>query len=247
MAKKTTTLETVKEALDNMAEILEDKDTDVVPTPRDLEWGTYVLSQLDSTEFFNGNPTVDGLRRVTKLLVGDIVRSTTNVVQCPTPENNNRVTVVHIVEIEREGQRPYEFSGAADVSPDNVDAKYSKYPVALAETRAESRALRRALNLKVVAAEELEVQPESPNTEGGATSENVTPEQVKIIDLIGKRVNVNLSKFIEGHTHKYKNVSELLQSDGVLVINELQKLQSDASLVVEEIKGYKTDWRTNES
>ena len=78
------------------------------------------------------------------------------------PENEKRATVVHTLsyvmndEEMEDGLRTRFVTGSADVYWGNCDKIYRNHPVAVAETRAEGRALRRALKLrKVVAAEEL--------------------------------------------------------------------------------------------
>jgi hypothetical protein len=81
----------------------------------------------------------EGLRRIwTRLL------------QVPDEENHMTAIVVAKVETERGI-----FSGLGDASPSNVDAMIAPHIIRMAETRAKARAIRDAVNIGVVALEEL--------------------------------------------------------------------------------------------
>lgn len=81
----------------------------------------------------------DGLRRVT-----------TRLVQIPTKENGETAIVRADVRTNR-GR----FTGIGDASPLSVHPRMVPHLIRLAETRAEARALRKAVNIGVVALEEL--------------------------------------------------------------------------------------------
>ena len=135
----------------------------VVPSITDLEWTDFVLQQLSDDEKIQGNPTTDGLRRIfEKVMNCYVMQSDSTLVQAPEPSNDKRASVVHTITwydlnpTVDENCRMRTVSGAADVYWGNCDKIYRNHPVAVAETRAEGRALRRALRLrKVVAAEEI--------------------------------------------------------------------------------------------
>jgi len=148
---------------EKISETTEPQKTKAV-TPNDLDWTDHVLGLLSEDEKISGNPTTDGLRRIfEKALNCRVLASVSDVVQTPEPNNEKRATVVHsITYLLNEGARDQSelntvtINGAADVFWGNCDKVYRNYPVAVAETRAEGRALRRALKLrKVVAAEEI--------------------------------------------------------------------------------------------
>ena len=130
------------------------------PNITDVEWTEYVLGLLSDDEKIKGNPTTDGLRRIFETALNCvIIDSTSQVVQSPDMHNEKRATVVHDIEYvilgEEDALSKRKVNGAADVYWGNCDKIYRNHPVAVAETRAEGRALRRGLRLrKVVAAED---------------------------------------------------------------------------------------------
>ena len=81
----------------------------------------------------------DGLRKVTTTLI-------------QIPEKENGMSAIVRAEIEtRKGL----FSGLGDASPGNVNRKVASHLIRMAETRAKARALRDAVNIGLVAIEEL--------------------------------------------------------------------------------------------
>ena len=148
--------ESVKTVASSEAEEVEEVEDLLPPNIFEPSWSDYVLSKFESDEMVDGNPTVDGLRRVTELVMGGITASTTEVIQVPTKENKGRATAIHTVSVIMPDGISRTVSGSGDAWYKNTDMPYSKFPVAMAETRAEGRALRRLLQLrKVVSAEEL--------------------------------------------------------------------------------------------
>ncbi len=144
------------------------KPEDRVPLMEDADWSDYVLKQFEEDETIDGNPTVDGLRRVARKLLGSIVQSICNVISAPNLANEWAATVEHTIVInwkrEVDGYSEQRvFTEVADVNPFNCDAEFRRFASSTASTRAEARALRKALMLKrVVAAEEItEVAPEA--------------------------------------------------------------------------------------
>jgi hypothetical protein len=228
----------------------EDIRSSEVPEYTSPSWGQYVLDQFTEEELFDGNPVLDGLRRVAELLLGDILESTTQVVQTPTPDNGERATaiakvVINVNYADRAVIKVY--SGSADAYPGNIAPGFEKYPVALAETRAEARALRKALRLRTVAHEELGAgggQEVVVKTEG---TKALSTEQAKVISFIAKGNNVNVEKLL---THLgttgvivYNNVKSLSDSDGKEICRVLSAYQADRTTIPEGIIGYSEDWR----
>lgn len=127
-----------------------DNQLPVTIAPTDPEWTDFVMSQFKDNELENKNPKTDALRRVAEKLLG-IFDIDTHVIQ--VPQLDGGATVVVTLQFHNPRRS---VSGAADVSSINTAKEFAVHAVATAETRAEGRALRKALRLtKVLAAEEL--------------------------------------------------------------------------------------------
>lgn len=224
--------------------------TEEIPEYTHALWGQYVLDQFTEEELFDGNPVLDGLRRVAELLLGDILESTTQIVQTPTPDNGERATAVARVVINvnyADRQVVKVYSGSADAYPGNIAPGFEKYPVALAETRAEARALRKALRLRTVAHEELGNGGGQEVPVKKAAAKAMSEEQAKMINFVAKGNNVNVEKLLQhlGETGVivYNNVKSLSDSDGKEVCRVLSAYQADRTTIPEGVVGYSEDWR----
>ena len=218
-------------------------------TPNDLEWNDYVLGLLSDDEKINDNPTTDGLRRIFEIaLKCRLISSTSQVAQSPSPDNEKRATVIHSLtfRLNPESDDPHGINtltvdGSADVYWGNCDKIYRNHPVAVAETRAEGRALRRALRLrKVVAAEEL-----ATNIEDDPTGDNVSrisSNQINFIDNIAKRININVSKLIISLGFS-ENIKTLMHEQAVSIIRELSKYQQNIDDISQDLIGYDENWK----
>lgn len=216
-----------------------------VPLTTDPEWSDYVISRLTENELFEGAPKVSGLRRVTELLFGEIVQSETKVIQAPSPDNERRATVVHRVTLAPDDEGIVRVSeGAADVYSGNSDRVYGNHPVALAETRAEGRALRRLLRLgsHVVTAEEKIKPSEKLDDFLPPDASKISDVQLMGMDLVAKRINLNLRKVLDKEYPNVNNITELSNDDGIKVLNILSSYQSTG--VPDDLKGYDSDWRS---
>ena len=220
------------------------------PSINDLNWTEYVLSLLSDDEKIGGNPTTDGLRRVFEIALDcRIMSSTSNVVQTPNPENEKRATVVHSVSYllnKVSGGSPdlniVTIEGAADVYWGNCDKVFRNHPVAVAETRAEGRALRRALRLrKVVAAEEIAKDIED-NPDKNTVSK-ISNNQINFIDVMAQRLNINVTKFLENNNIKIDNIYDILHEKAVDIIRLLSKYQQNVADIPMDIMGYSKDWK----
>lgn len=208
-----------------------------VPCVLDTTWPEFVMSHFIDTELDNGYPKVDGLRRVAEKLLGPIIVSEARVIQCPDHSNDFQATAEYKIIIDtKEGERIY--VDAADANWRNVSNGYDKFAVAVAVTRAEARALRKALKLKTVAAEEL----------GGVnedTGPKITPNQLNMLDLMCRRLNVDVKKILTGAAKKAnrKSAEDLSQAEASLVLNYLGKVQAGEGKVEESMLGYNSEWR----
>lgn len=222
-----------------------------IPTPNDLDWTDYVLGLLSDDEKISGNPTTDGLRRVFEIALNcTVVESTSNVAQTPDINNEKRATVVHTIGyiLNNSDQKSDPLllnmrtvSGAADVYWGNCDKIFRNHPVAVAETRAEGRALRRALKLrKVVAAEELAKDIEDHPDHDSVTK--ITNNQLNFIDVLSKRININVPKLLSKLGIAHENVYNISHEDAVSIIRTLTEYQQ-LNNVPDDILGYESSWK----
>jgi len=112
--------------------------------------------------------------------------------------------------------------GAADCNSANTSEKYMKYPTAVAESRAEARCLRKALNIGILSSEEIGF------TDGGAieqiaasSNKQVDTQVVKAIEKLCESRGVTNAEVLEAVLSKDRNSSvfEL----GELTVDEGQK------------------------
>lgn len=231
----------MSENIEVVKEILQNE----VKSPRDLGWNDYVLSLLDDSEFQDGYPKLDGLRRIAEVLVGDLLESQTEVKEAASEANGHRATVLVHLSFSHPEYGNRGFSGAADASPSNVKGIFSKFPTAIAETRAEARALRKALRLRTVVAEELDnvtedTQPANVPVKTGT----ITDTQKKAIELMcgntTRGMNINVAKLVQSLLNKEANT--LTAEDASAVLGKLNEMQRDKSLIVPELVGFDKNW-----
>ena len=214
-----------------------------------LEWNDYVLGLLSEDEKIDGNPTTDGLRRIFEIALDcTVIGAESFVAQSPSPENEKRATVTHsLTFVLNDSDTPHEFkkrtvSGAADVYWGNCYKIYRNHPVAVAETRAEGRALRRALRLrKVVAAEEL-----AKNIEDDPSGDNVnkiSEQQINFIDVMAKRSNINVKELLLDLSVDATNIKNISHDTAVSIIRELSKHQQNLTEIPSKLVGYENEWR----
>lgn len=229
------------------AEVVEKKDH---VTPNDPGWTDYVLSLLSDDEKISGNPTTDGLRRIFEVALDCVVTGAeSTVVQSPDPSNEKRATVVHTLVYVLKNTPPNQeeikyrsVSGAADVYWGNCDKVFRNHPVAVAETRAEGRALRRALKLrKVVAAEEIAENIE--DHVDGLTASKISSNQINFIDVLSKRLNINTISLFQSLDFVYDSIYNISHEDAVSAIQKLNQYQQDLSSVPETLTGYQDNWK----
>lgn len=215
-------------------------------TYHDIEWNDYVLGLLSEDEKINGNPTTDGLRRIFEIAMNcEIVDSVSDVVQSPTIDNEKRATVVHTLGYVINGDKEKNHktvSGSADVYWGNCDKVFRNHPVAVAETRAEGRALRRALRLrKVVTADEIATETEdSPD---GSNISKVSNNQLNFMDVLARRLDIDMEKLLSSSGHNDKNVYNIEHSVAVDIIKNLSSYQQKADDIPNELKGYNSNWK----
>lgn len=214
--------ETVVEILDDLEEIPEEK-SDIISECYDKNGhinNDKLLAKLTDKEKVRNHPTVSGLRRLINDYIGYIIRNISRVVQCPTPDNKNRATVEVEVEIQFYTGLDIIVSGCADVCSDNTPSPFHKHPVATAESRAEGRAYRKALNLNITTAEEMGDFTET------VIFEIIQDSQITMIKNVCKRCYINLTKFLVKYNLDEDTLSKASNQDGQDMCRQLSEYQS---------------------
>lgn len=219
------------------------------PSMLSPEWHDYAMGLFVESELVDGHPLVAGLRRVAELVLGPIMYSgPTQVFPVQRDDHHGRATVVFTVEFEN-GMR---YAEVADSWEGNTDDTFCAYAVAIASTRAEARALRKALKIKGVAAEELTKKDTAKivrqissvkDSSGGEYNDQdrMSDAQYNFIDVKCKQLNINGEKlFTLFNVDSGKKVSKKIASD---IIDSLNDYQRDKSSIPQDILGYQQEWR----
>jgi hypothetical protein len=144
------------------------------------------------------------------------------------------------------------YAEVADSWEGNTDDVFCAYAVAIASTRAEARALRKALKIRGVAAEELtkkdtaKIVRDISNTKTASEGEyddqsRMSDAQYNFIDVKCKQLNIDGEKlFARFSVDSGKKVSKKIASE---IIDSLNDYQRDKSSIPQDIIGYKQEWR----
>jgi hypothetical protein len=195
------------------------------------EWTDYVLKQFVPSELDNGNPKVDGLRRVAFSLLGSF-DSFTDVVQVPSVENAGRATVVVKLAF-TEGLKRH-VQGSADVYSGNTAEPFAEHAVATAETRAEGRALRKALMLtKVLAAEETY---NAASDEASASSQRISTGMLNGLKVMSDKAGVDPIKLAKSLGYDIVDLQQLTASQGMELSDKIVKFRTQEEVIPDDIK-----------
>lgn len=184
------------------------------PTPRDPEWTDYLMSLLAKGEKDDksGYPKTSGLKRLVLLLFGEIVKSRSKLINSGNYVNEAGeirfvATVEHYIEIEmHDGNSVREYVGVGGSSELNTDKPYSSYPETVASTRAYARALKDALSINCVTADELSQAAEEEQVVD--LEEPASSTQRKGIESISKRLGINALLLINSGEQKYIDLQD---------------------------------------
>jgi hypothetical protein len=212
----------------------------------DPEWSDYVISQLTDKECKDGMPTCDGLRRIFKKLIGRIVSVDIDVLKSPTMSDRT-ATVRCSIQFKRHGvisARDEYVSDVFDVNPDNTPFPYCNASVATASTKAEARALRKALGLvRVYALEEVNQGVAKEDLDPMVIDENrpISDSAKIVINTMCNRMGIDQSKLIKFcgiqtesmHTLTYKQSHEVIN-----ILNGFSRgTENGGQSIPEQIKG----------
>jgi hypothetical protein len=252
-------LDDFEEIPESLSVEIEDSEegSQAAPITTSEEWHDYVMSHFKPNELIDGNPITAGLRRVVEVVLGEIIETgPTQVFPAQDSNGPGRATVVYKVVLEeyRTG-RIKVYSDTADVWHGNTDDLFCAHPVATASTRAEGRALRKALKLRVLAAEELAkkdivgIVQQSLNqhsTDGEwDPNEKISSQQANFIDNKCSQLDIDVMKFVNIGSSSYTSINQINKDTAKNMIVELNKYQNQSADVPPEITGYVSDWRNN--
>ena len=239
-------------------EIKEDEqEGEVTPSVTSEDWHEYVMSQFKPNALIDGNPITAGLRRVVEVVLGEVIETgPVEVFPATDPNGPGRATVIYRVVLEEyESGRTKSYSDTADVWHGNTDDLFCAHPVATACTRAEGRALRKALKLRVLAAEELAKKDnvgivqqsvnQQPTDGEWNPDEKVSPQQINFIDNKCSQLDIDVMKFVNSGSTSYPRVNNVTKETAKNMIVELNKYQNQTTNIPPEVKGYVSNWRNN--
>jgi hypothetical protein len=233
----------------------EENEEEEKPSMFSDDWIDYVMGHFKKNELIDGNPICAGLRRVAELLLGDIVESGPETVFPSTDGlSPGRATVVFKVVFNwmNSGEQRI-FKEVADVWHGNTDDLFCAHPVATASTRAEGRALRKALKLRCLAAEELAKKDivgivqdsikKAPASSEYESNTRISSQQIQFIDNKCGQLDIDAFAFINMGNSSFANVNEVTKDSAKKMIKVLNTYQNDGGGIPENIKGYKINWR----
>lgn len=236
-----------KSSLEGMVdEVVEDSNQEVVqpevPHYTEPEWVEFILDQLADHELSNGNPTTDGIRRVAEKYFGEIVYSDTEVVEVPKVEINGKATAKHTLRIRKyDTGEVITVSACIDVLGSKLPYPFKEHLVSTACTRAEGKALRRALKVRILTAEELAHSDEDGDS-GISLEDPINDQQVLALKTMCKRLDVDIIKFVKANARNVKNIKAVKSVECALMINKLSEYQR--AKVPEEFSGWSDSWES---
>jgi len=197
-----------------------------------VRWSDKLIAFLTPEEKVGDYPTLEGLRRLVEVFIGEILTLETDIIGTPN-ENNGMTTTLKVsatIQKKEDGQVVV-FNGAADAGKHNLDKVYGRFPTAVAESRAEARCYRRILRLKTISAEEVV-------KEYVDTSDNITTSQINLIELLCSRLNINKNALLTKYNCDFDTIHKLTSVEGqelCRILNSYQvtdipeELKNDAS------------------
>jgi hypothetical protein len=225
--------------------------------PHDPKWVEFILDKLEAREMIDGAPTTDGLRRVTEDVFGQIIGSETEILEIPSTnlKETIRCTAKHTLTIMRYDSMgatrsntglsffnsgtpsgTIKVSACVDVLAENLPSPYNKHLVATACTRAEGKALRRALKIRIITAEEQQNSTEVVD-EVEQQSDTITDQQLLAINALCKKLNISMKKLVQRSYPSVTSTKELTRGNGRDIISTLSGFQR-ASKLDESLLGY---------
>jgi len=227
-----------------------------MPAYGSKEWNDYIMEKFEQHELFDGNPTCAGLRRVAEEVLGSIVSSRPTQVWPSTDANGpGRATVIFEIVINwMDSGELRSYAEVSDCWHGNTDDLFCAHPAATASTRAEGRALRKALKIRCLAAEELakkdivSIVRQAVNTDQGLDgewkeSDTISEPQTNFIDAKCKQLDIDVMKFINVGAEHYGSIGEVTKKTASKMLSTLNEYQTKKKPTPEKILGYDSNWR----
>jgi len=224
------------------------------PDITDPAWNDYVMGLFMPEELIDGKPLVDGLRRVSQLVLGRIVSASPTQVFPPQAEDHHgRATVVFEIIFEDNSR----FADVADVWEGNTDDTFCAFATATASTRAEARALRKALRLRTCSAEEMTKKDTASivktiskvnETSGTVTGEynekaRMTSPQANFISVRCKEMDINAKKLFNT-VLGVENTSRIDKQTASTAIDTLNGYLQALDTIPGDILGFENGWES---
>lgn len=175
------------------------------------------LEELRKGEFIEKEskklPRLCGLQRLAHENRGGVARVSSKIEH--TPARDNPIAAVTVNYVFHDGT---EFSGSADATTTAHEKPYSLHLVAVAESKAEARALRRAFNISAVSAEEIGSAPIA-----GTDSGPIEDTQISGIKILGKRKGLNTQEMLDLINSDAGSLDELTAPQGRELMKKLNK------------------------
>lgn len=187
------------------------------------EWHNYVMGCFNPDELMDGYPKVNGLSRVANLVLGDIISSKAVDVLVTHGENRS-VTVNYEVQIEWKLNTPIGFGnmnhnsqirtfGGLSCCTEDLSSVFGRHPAAVAESKALGRALRKALSINIIAAEEMLAGSDESAPKAKPTSPITKPLQ-DVIKVKANALNLSLEKVIADWLGEKRELSKFTVQEG---------------------------------
>ena len=213
------------------------------PEPTDEGWYDFLIDNLYENELVQGNPTTDGLRRLTEKFYGEIVKSKSDVIDTEHDGNGLRCTVRHTLLIRKYKTGSLaEVDACIDVDYRGVPHPFNRHVVATADTRAEGKALRRALKLRVVTAEE--VQTQVGEEEVLTAQDHINDQQIMAINAVCRKHNLNVEKVTKEVYNSIKTLKQLTNLEASVLMDKITSYQREKA-IPEELLGYDASWQSS--
>jgi len=202
------------------------------------EWQDYIMAQFREDELVDGCPKCNGMRRIAQLVLGDIISS--KPVQVFVVGHEPRTvtvayeivfdwklnTVVDYGNIMNMGGDTRVFGGLADCTEEKT--VYGRHPAATAESKAEARALRKALALNVVTAEEklTGADEEMPRAKDSAQITKALAGVLKAkMSALKLDADTTLKEFAQSVGTDCRSVDTMSMEEGRKMLAHLNKIQ----------------------